>query len=143
MEDGLEHATPVATGWRVHDACEAAAMEAMEADYALPDYPPMTIDDVLEYQYGEQPRGYRSMRRNPYNFSSGGSEGYIKLVDQFKHVLATRASRFREFRKGNAIDERDLVMAILSSPDVMPRAFIDTPPRPGRLPRAPSPASQN
>ena len=81
---------PVA-GWTTTPYGDAA-MVAAHAE-PVPAYPPYTVEELLEIQYGARPRGYRSSHPNPYNLSEACQEDLAELLDQFQHERGGAASR--------------------------------------------------
>ena len=116
---------------------QRSSYDAVVAE-AAPDvtYPSLSIASLLNAQYGRQPPPWEKLRL--YDLSDSGRHGLDQLMDQFHHVIMTRATQLVTYRGGYAIDERDLAMAVMTCPDVMPRAFVDAPSRPALEPHRPA-----
>ena len=96
------------------------------------DYPTLSIAAILDAQYGRQPPPQRKL--DLYDLSDSGQHGMDQLMGQFHHIVMTRAMQLSTYRGGRTVDERDLARAIMTCPDIMPRAFVDSPPRPALEP---------
>ena len=136
MEDhSAARPTPAAAPLGLPDAPVAGWDAAVVADRAepVPAYPPLSVEDLLEVQYGASPRGCRSSHPNPYNLSGSCREDLADLIDQVEHVLVARATRFREYRAGRTPEGRDLVTSgrhVVACRDAP--SFADVPARPAR-----------
>ena len=115
----------------VNDAtCVVTVAEAAPVE----EYPPLNVEDLLDLQYGRPPREHR----RTYSLTAAARDGLLVLVEQIQHVILSRTLRFCEYRGVKTIDERDLVMAVMSAPEIMPTPFPDVTSRPGFSRRGPA-----